>query len=47
MSFRNADACGEFKGHQDLVLLSECQNNITAHLQRCHLSKGGINSEGE
>lgn len=27
--------------------ISECQNDITAHLQRCHLSKGGINSEGE
>ena len=47
LSFRNADACGEFKGNQDLVLLSECKNDITAHLQRCHLSKGGINSEGE
>ena len=47
MSFSNADACGEFKGHQDVVLLSECQNNITAHLQRCHLSKGGIYSEGK
>ena len=47
LSFRNADACGEFKGNQDLVLLSECKNDITAHLQRCHLSNGGINSEGE
>ena len=47
LSFRNADAYGDFKGNRDLVLLSVCQNDITAHLQRCHLSKGGINSEGE
>ena len=47
LSFRNANTCGGFKGNQDLVLLSECQNDLTAHLQQCHLSKEGINSERE
>ena len=47
MSYRDAGECGEFKGKSSLALLSECQNDITAHLKRCHLSKGGIRSEGE
>ena len=44
--FHNANTCGEFKGNQDLILLGECRNDITAHLQRCHLSRG-VNSKGE
>ena len=47
MSYRDAGKCGEFKGKSILVRLSECQNDITAHLKRCHLSKGEIRSEGE
>ena len=34
--------CGEFKGESKLVPLSQCSNDITAHLRRCHLTKENI-----
>ena len=34
--------CGEFTGEVKLVSLSQCNNDITAHLRRCHLAKENI-----
>ena len=36
---KNADGCGDFKREGELVPLSECNADISAHLRRCHLSK--------
>ena len=37
--YKDSDGCGDFKGEGELVPLSECNADITAHLRRCHLSK--------
>ena len=42
MSSKNESGCGEFKGESELVPLSECNSDITAHLRRCHLTKENI-----
>ena len=36
---KDADRCGDFKREGELVPLSECNADISAHLRRCHLSK--------
>ncbi|RUA04678.1 MAG: hypothetical protein DSY43_05910 [Gammaproteobacteria bacterium] len=42
MSFKDQGRCGEFKEKSELVSLGECNNDITPHLRRCHLSKERI-----
>ena len=42
LSFKDESGCGEFKGESKLVPLSQCNNDITAHLRRCHLTKENI-----
>ena len=37
--YKDADGCGDFKREGELVPLSECNADISAHLRRCHLSK--------
>ena len=37
--YKDSDECGDFKGEGELVPLSECNADISAHLRRCHLSK--------
>ena len=40
--YKDAKGCGDFRGTSDLVPLSECNADISAHLRRCHLSKESI-----
>ena len=42
LSYKDAHGCGDFKGSSELVHLSECNSDISAHLKRCHLSKDSI-----
>lgn len=42
MSLKDESGCGEFKGESKLVPLSQCNNDITAHLRRCHLTKENV-----
>ena len=42
MSLKDESGCGEFKGESKLVPLSQSNNDITAHLRRCHLTKENI-----
>ena len=42
ISSKNESGCGEFKGESELVPISECNSDITAHLRRCHLTKDNI-----
>ena len=37
--YKDADGCGDFKREGELVPLSECNADISAHLRRFHLSK--------
>ena len=42
MFLKDESSCREFKGERKLVPLIQCNNDITAHLRRCHLTKENI-----
>lgn len=42
LSYKDGHGCGDFKGSSELVPLSECNSDISVHLERCHLSKERI-----
>ena len=40
--YRDDHGCGDFKDRSELVPLSACNTDISAHLRRCHLTKERI-----
>ena len=40
--YRDDHECGDFKDRSELVPLSACNTDISAHLRRCHLTKERI-----
>ena len=42
VSFKDAAGCGEFMGQNNLERLSNCKQDVSAHLRRYHLSKENL-----
>jgi len=42
MGNKDESGCGDFRGSSDLKPLKECVQDISSHMNRCHLSKENI-----